>query len=77
LEPTAEAEDDYVQEVRRLARVGERFYRECTPGYYNSEGAAGNRNGFFSDMYGGGPLRFFDILEAWRANGRLEGLDLR
>jgi cyclohexanone monooxygenase len=77
LEPTAEAEDDYVQEVHRLARVGERFYRECTPGYYNSEGAAGNRNGFFSDMYGGGPLRFFDLLQAWRANGRLEGLDLR
>ncbi|HEX4183341.1 MAG TPA: NAD(P)/FAD-dependent oxidoreductase [Caulobacteraceae bacterium] len=77
LEPTAEAEEAYVQEVKSLARTGERFYRECTPGYYNSEGAAGNRTGFFSDMYGGGPLRFFDILEGWRANGQLEGLDLR
>ncbi len=77
LEPTAEAEADYVQEVRSLARTGERFYRECTPGYYNSEGAAGNRAGFFSDMYGGGPLRFFEILDAWRGNGRMDGLALR
>jgi cyclohexanone monooxygenase len=77
LEPTAEAEEDYVREVRRLARTGERFYRECTPGYYNSEGAAGNRNGFFSEMYGGGPLRFFELLQQWRDDGRMEGLDLR
>ncbi|HEY4940857.1 MAG TPA: NAD(P)/FAD-dependent oxidoreductase [Rhizomicrobium sp.] len=77
LEPTAEAERSYVDEVRSLARLGTRFYTECTPGYYNSEGAVGNKGGFFSDMYGAGPLRFFEVLDAWRANGRLEGLDLR
>jgi cyclohexanone monooxygenase len=77
LEPTAEGEEAYVQEVRSLARVGERFYTECTPGYYNSEGMAGNRRGFFSDMYGAGPLRFFEKLAAWRAEGSLDGLDLR
>jgi len=76
LEPTAEAEEAYVQEVRSLARLGERFYMECTPGYYNSEGQAGNRNGFFSDMYGAGPIRFFQVLEGWRADGRLAGLSL-
>ncbi len=77
LEPTPDGEFAYVQEVKGLARIGERFYRECTPGYYNSEGAAGNRNGFFSEMYGAGPLRFFEVLEEWRANGRMEGLELR
>src|SRR5580693_1853950 len=66
LEPTAEGEDAYVQEVRSLARMGQRFYRECTPGYYNSEGETGNRRGFFSDMYGAGPLKFFDKLANWR-----------
>ncbi len=65
------------QEVRSLARLGERFYTECTPGYYNSEGAAGNRKGFFSDMYGAGPLKFFEKLAAWRGTGTLEGLALR
>ena len=77
LEPTQEAEDAYVQEVRSLARMGQRFYTECTPGYYNSEGATGNRAGFFSDMYGAGPLRFFQVLEEWRSKGSLPGLDMR
>jgi cyclohexanone monooxygenase len=76
LEPTAAAEAAYVDEVRSLAGSGGRFYAECTPGYYNSEGQAGNRAGFFSDMYGGGPLRFFEILAEWRAAGDLPGLDL-
>src|SRR5258708_36104228 len=77
LELTAAAEETYVQEVRSLARLGQRFYRECTPGYYNSEGAAGNRNGFFSEMYGAGPLRFFEVLEEWRATGQLAGMSIR
>ncbi|HEY1879490.1 MAG TPA: NAD(P)/FAD-dependent oxidoreductase [Caulobacteraceae bacterium] len=77
LEPTAEAEQAYVDEIRSLARLGLRFYAECTPGYYNSEGAAGNRHGFFSEMYGLGPIRFFELLAEWRAKGDLEGLALR
>jgi cation diffusion facilitator CzcD-associated flavoprotein CzcO len=76
LEPTVEAENAYVQEVRDLARLGERFYRECTPGYYNSEGETGNRRGFFSDFYGAGPLRFFEVLARWRSDGKLAGLAL-
>jgi cyclohexanone monooxygenase len=76
LEPTVQAELSYVREIRSLARIGQRFYQECTPGYYNSEGAAGNRHGFFSDMYGAGPLAFFEKLEAWRANGLMEGIEL-
>jgi len=76
LEPTAEGEEAYVQEVRSLARLGQRFYTECTPGYYNSEGSSGNRSGFFSDMYGAGPLRFFQLLAEWRARGDLAGVAL-
>jgi len=76
LEPTAEAEAAYVDEVRSLARMGQRFYSECTPGYYNSEGATGNRQGFFSDMYGGGPLRFFEVLAEWRETGEMPGVAL-
>jgi len=76
VEPTAEAEADYVAEVRSLARMGQRFYAECTPGYYNSEGASGNRQGFFSDMYGAGSIAFFEKLRAWRAAGDLPGIAL-
>jgi cyclohexanone monooxygenase len=77
LEPTPEGVQAYVDEVRSLARMGLRFYQECTPGYYNSEGATGNRTGFFSEMYGAGPLKFFEVLEAWRATGKMEGVALR
>ena len=77
LEATIEGEQAYVDEVHSLARLGERFYRECTPGYYNSEGAEGNRAGFFSNMYGAGPLAFFELLRRWRDAGDLAGLELR
>jgi cyclohexanone monooxygenase len=76
VEPTAAAEQAYVDEVKSLARMGERFYRECTPGYYNSEGQEGNRQGFFSEMYGAGPLKFFEVLAGWRASGDLPGMML-
>ena len=76
VEVSAAAEQEYVEEIQRLSRSNTQFYAECTPGYYNSEGKPGNRNGFFSEMYGAGPVRFFEVLEAWRANGLLEGLEL-
>lgn len=76
VEPTADAEGEYVDEIRRLATLGTRFYAECTPGYYNSEGAPGNKAGLFSDMYGGGSIRFFRMLEKWREDGGMPGFDL-
>ena len=76
LEPSPEAVADYVSEVRRLNTNGSEFYVECTPGYYNSEGAVGNKNGFFSETYGAGSLKFFEILGQWRAEG-LPGVVLR
>lgn len=76
LEPTAEGEAAYVQEIRTLARRSERFYRECTPGYYNSEGADGNKQGFFTEGYGAGSVRFFEVLEEWRRDGRMAGIAL-
>ncbi len=51
------------------------FLENCTPGYYNNEGRAGDRsaqNGF----YGGGSIEFFRLLGEWRAAGGLEGLSL-
>lgn len=77
VEASKNAENDYVALIRQTASTGSRFYRECTPGYYNSEGKTGNSSGFFSDMFGGGPIKFFRMLEDWRADGKMEGLELR
>ena len=76
VEPSPEAVDAYVAEVKSLAGTNAGFFEECTPGYYNSEGAKGNRNGFFSDIYAAGSLRYFEILTDWR-NGGMPGLKMR
>jgi cyclohexanone monooxygenase len=75
VEPAKEAEDAWVAAVVECAILRQKFQEECTPGYYNNEGrpsALAARNG----PYGKGPIAFVQILEAWRADGRLEGLEL-
>ena len=73
-----EAEDEWVSIIHRLAKRGERFYAECTPGYYNNEGQpkGGAENGFLTGQYGGGPVEFFNILEDWRNEGNMKGLEI-
>ena len=77
VEATAEAEADWVAVIERLARLGERFFRECTPGYYNGEGKPQQRNGLIANSYGAGPVEFFKVLKDWRDEGKLRGLELR
>ncbi|MCL4116240.1 UNVERIFIED_CONTAM: hypothetical protein GTU68_040991 [Idotea baltica] len=77
IEATPEGEQAWVDEMRDKARLGARFRRECTPGYYNNEGVAENPNGFFSASYGEGPVKFFEILNDWREAGDLEGCEVR
>ena len=73
VEITPEAEQEWVDEMIDKARLGERFRAECTPGYYNNEGKAGNGNGFFAANYGAGPVKFFQILQDWRDDGSMSG----
>ncbi len=75
IEVSEEAEQAWVDTIKQLAVMREKFQAECTPGYYNNEGQPNARavqNGF----YGAGPIRFVEVLEAWRAAGGLEGLEL-
>ena len=62
--------------VRRLAWPSAST-RACTPGYYNNEGQLGNPVGFFASTYGAGPIPFFQMLDEWRADGRLDGTVIR
>jgi cation diffusion facilitator CzcD-associated flavoprotein CzcO len=75
IEVTAAGETAWVDECLAKARQMGDFFESCTPGYYNNEGKTSElsvQNGF----YGGGSVEFFQILERWRRDGRLEGLDL-
>lgn len=77
VEATAEGEQGWLDEIKRTANFGERFRSDCTPGYYNNEGKLSNPNGFFSSGYGGGPIKFFRILEDWRASGKFDGVEFK
>ena len=75
LEVSEAAEAEWVETIIRLARLGQSFLEECTPGYYNNEGKVSERaaqNGFF----GGGSIEFFRILREWREKGELPGMEI-
>jgi cation diffusion facilitator CzcD-associated flavoprotein CzcO len=75
VEAAQEAEDAWVETIVSSALQRAKFAEECTPGYYNNEGqpsALAARNG----SYGKGPIAFVKILEAWREDGTMEGLEL-
>ena len=74
VEATPEAEAEWCATMKSKARLGLRFFRECTPGYYNNEGSPDVKNGFLSNVYGGGAAEFFEILKGWRSEGELRGL---
>ncbi len=74
-EASENAEEAWVQTIIDSAISRQEFAEECTPGYYNNEGkpsALAARNG----AYGKGPIAFVKLIEAWRADGALEGLEL-
>jgi len=76
VEATQEAEDGWVNTMRVKARLGAKFYQECTPGYYNNEGKSDDpTKGFLAGSYGGGAEEFFNILENWRKDGGMKGLE--
>jgi cyclohexanone monooxygenase len=75
VEPSAEAEQAWVDNVMSFANARRAFDEECTPGYYNNEGMPSDlqvRNGF----YGGGSLAFIRLLNEWRARGDFAGMEL-
>jgi cation diffusion facilitator CzcD-associated flavoprotein CzcO len=63
VEPTAEAETDWLRTVQETARDVSAFQAECTPGYYNGEGTQAI-TGF---TYSPGPVAFHRLLREWRA----------
>jgi cyclohexanone monooxygenase len=76
VEVTQEAEEAWVQEVIAMSRMSQSFQAECTPGYYNNEGQP-NPISVQNGAYGAGPTKFFKVIDAWREEGSMEGLELR
>ena len=77
VEATQAGEDAWCRTCDSYGNKTEQLLAQCTPGYYNNEGGKANKNGFISGQYGGGAVKFFQILEEWRADGKMEGLEVR
>jgi cyclohexanone monooxygenase len=75
VEASKEAEDAWVATIIELAQNNLSFLESCTPGYYNNEGKPAERSGQ-NGFYGGGCIAFIELLENWRAEGTLAGLEL-
>ena len=75
VEPSEAAVEAYIEEVAPLSISQLKFWVECTPSYMNGEGDNDNPNGFFTSGYGGGPIKFFRILEQWRESGSFDGIE--
>jgi cyclohexanone monooxygenase len=76
VEATEAGQEAWVETLRKASRASESFQAECTPGYYNNEGKP-NPLSVQNGSYGRGPVRFFQLLEAWRDAGTFEGLEFR
>lgn len=72
VEVTAEAEEAWLDLLSGTAAPA--FLADCTPGYYNNEGKPDERATGLFGGYPAGPVAFFEFIEAWRTDGRFEGL---
>ena len=75
IEADADAEAAWVDTIVGLSQMNQRFLESCTPGYYNNEGKPGERS-VKNGSYGAGSIAFIKVLEQWRADGTLPGLEL-
>ena len=76
VEASREAEDEWVAAITARAGTSVTFHSTCTPGYFNNEGHADDRDSRTS-FYGAGSAAYFGELARWRADGTLGGLELR
>ena len=74
VEPTEAGQQAWVDLIKSMQMVGNTFFETCTPGYYNNEGQSGA--GLGAGLYTPGINPFNALLEQWRAQGDMEGLEL-
>jgi cyclohexanone monooxygenase len=73
VQPTVEAEDEWVRMVVSGAAGRRAFLETCTPGYYNYEGKR-DRSAELNDFYAPGPMAYARLLDHWRQQPDFPGL---
>jgi cation diffusion facilitator CzcD-associated flavoprotein CzcO len=75
VEPSQQAQDEYVRHFHELEMDLSDFQRQCPPSYFNNEGEVNAKFALFRG-YGPGWDAFQKLLQDWRDKGDLEGLVL-
>jgi len=78
VEVSAAAESAWIERCIEKAAEVATFLESCTPGYYNGEGQSSfftGQNGFYGG--GRGSVELIGLLEAWRRDDSLPGMELR
>jgi cation diffusion facilitator CzcD-associated flavoprotein CzcO len=75
VEPSRQAQDEYVRHFHELEMDLSDFQRQCPPSYFNNEGEANAKFALFRG-YGPGWDAFQKLLQDWRDKGDLNGLVL-
>jgi cyclohexanone monooxygenase len=75
VEPSEQAENAWVDTILKYARRRQSFLDDCTPGYYNNEGQP-NERAMRNAQYRRGPVAFIRLIDAWREDGSLPGLEV-
>ncbi|MDB5970374.1 MAG: monooxygenase [Hydrocarboniphaga sp.] len=73
VEPSQEAQDEYIRRFRELEIDYSEFQNTCPPGYFNNEGETKPKWALFAG-WGPGWAAFRQMLADWRNKGDLEGL---
>lgn len=74
VQPTQEAQDEWVKLIQSVQINNRAYLDACTPGYYNNEGNAGT--GLAGGTYTPGINAFNALLAEWREKGDMKGLEL-
>jgi len=76
VQPTQEAENEWVQEVVSSGEARRQFLDSCTPSVFNQEGKR-ERSLELNDLYARGPMVYIKLLEEWRKQGGFRGLEMK
>lgn len=78
VEPTPQAQDDWVRLIRETAVDISQLQNECTPSYFNNEGD--HKDGmrwYLGESYGYGWDAFEKLMQDWREAGDMAGLSVK
>jgi cation diffusion facilitator CzcD-associated flavoprotein CzcO len=76
IEPSADAERDWGEQIEQGTRRRVEMLRACPPGYYNKEGRPEEIPPRWGP-YPAGIVAWEGVLKAWRAEGSMRGMEMR